>query len=179
MRIISGKYRGKQLIAPTGLPVRPTTDFAKTGLFNILGNQIDFKAVKLLDLFSGTGCISYEFASRGCENILAVDADQRCVKFIRTTFEQLNITGSEVVRADAFLFLKNCSETFDIIFADPPYDLKGIDRIPQLVNERQLLNTDGVLILEHASELKTDWGEHTVTRKYGHVAFTFFYNSTS
>ncbi|MEO8151406.1 MAG: 16S rRNA (guanine(966)-N(2))-methyltransferase RsmD [Bacteroidia bacterium] len=175
MRIISGKFRAKQIVAPANLPVRPTTDFAKTGLFNILAHKIDFEKVKLLDLCAGTGCISYEFASRGCENILAVDADTKCVKFIRDTFDKLNAIGCEVLRADAFQFLKNCNEKFDVIFADPPYDLKGTERIPQLVFENSLLNPGGLLIVEHSSAntLEGNYGKME-TRKYGHVAFTFY-----
>lgn len=175
MRIISGKYRGKVISAPANLPVRPTTDFAKTGLFNILNNKIDYEKIKLLDLFSGTGCISYEFASRGCENILAVDVEPKCIRFINDTFEKLNAIGCEALRADAFLFLKNCHEKFDVIFADPPYDLKGTERIPQLVFENNLLNEGGLLIVEHSSSniIESNYGKME-TRKYGHVSFTFF-----
>jgi 16S rRNA (guanine966-N2)-methyltransferase len=179
VRIISGKYRGKQIVAPSDLPVRPTTDFAKTGLFNILSNKIDFENVKLLDLCSGTGCISYEFASRGCENILAVDAETKCVKFINETFEKLNFIGCEALKADVFQFLKNCNEKFDVIFADPPFDLKGKERIPLLVFENKLLNENGILVLEHSSSnvIEGDF-RNTETRKYGNVAFTFFENKT-
>lgn len=175
MRIISGKYRARQIVAPANLPVRPTTDFAKTGLFNILSNKITFENVKLLDLCAGTGCISYEFASRGCENILAIDANSKCVKFIRDTFDKLDAIGCEVVRNDVFIFLKNCTEKFDIIFADPPYDLKGTERIPQLVFENNLLNPGGLLIVEHSSSttVEGNYGKME-TRKYGHVAFTFY-----
>ena len=175
MRIISGKFRGKNITAPPNLPVRPTTNFAKTGLFNILNNKIDYEKVKLLDLFSGTGCISYEFNSRGCTNILAVDVDVKCIKFINQTFGQLDAIGCETFKTDVFVFLKNCAETFDVIFADPPFNITLIERIPQLIAERNLLNKNGILILEHASDRTVDFSEMTrETRKYGNVAFSFF-----
>lgn len=175
MRIISGKFRGKNIVAPPNLPVRPTTDFAKTGLFNILNNKIDYDTVKLLDLFSGTGCISYEFNSRGCNNILAVDADIKCIKFINQTFGQLDAIGCETFKSDVFVFLKNCAETFDVIFADPPFDLPIIERIPQLITERNLLNKNGILVLEHASDRVVDFNGMTKeTRKYGNVSFSFY-----
>jgi len=175
MRIISGKFRGKLIKAPAALPVRPTTDFAKTGLFNILNNKIDYATVKLLDLFSGTGCISYEFNSRGCTNILAVDADTKCIKFINQTFGEMDAIGCETFKSDVFLFLKNCSESFDVIFADPPFDMQLIERIPILITERKLLNKGGLLVLEHASDRVVEFdGMTKETRKYGHVSFSFY-----
>ena len=164
-------------MAPSGLPVRPTTDFAKTGLFNILNNKIDFENAVLLDLFSGTGNISYEFLSRGCNDITCIDADARCVKFISQTLNQLQCLKSEVIKADVFRFLQMCHHQFSVIFADPPYEMKMYERIPELIFKNNLLQKEGLLIVEHASSNKIDFTEKFIeTRKYGHVAFSFFKN---
>ena len=126
MRIISGKYKGKRLMAPKKLPVRPTTDFAKEGLFNILNNKIRFDEVSLLDLFSGTGNISYEFASRGTDEVTSVDAHYGCVKYINQISEELDFS-IKTVKSDVFKYLKTTPFTFDVIFADPPYAIKQSD----------------------------------------------------
>ncbi len=162
-------------MAPKQLPVRPTTDFAKTALFNILANRIDFEEVSLLDLFCGTGNISYEFASRGCSNIVAVDENVACVKFVSETFKKLDVTGARVLRADVFRFLQTCDSRYDVIFADPPYDLKTTDTIPDLIFSKKLLNEDGLLIIEHQAKRKL---ESVVrpdeVRVYSNCAFSIF-----
>lgn len=175
MRIISGKFKGKQIHAPKGLPVRPTTDYAKTGLFNILNNRIEFETTKVLDLCTGTGSISYELVSRGCENITCVDANLMAVRFVQDTLNQLIPGKARVVRYDVFRFLEICNETYDLIFADPPYELAGIEKIPDLVFEKKLLNEGGMLILEHGENKSFEAHPHfQETRNYGKVNFSFF-----
>lgn len=178
MRIISGKHKGKRLIAPKKLPVRPTTDMAKESLFNILNNHYYFDAISVLDLFSGTGNISYEFASRGTQKILAVDQDYNCVKFINSTNKDLDLT-IDVVKSDVFKFLEKNVVKSDIIFADPPYDFEvnSFLKIPELVFERDLLNEEGMLIVEHSKH--TDISNHpnfSFSKKYGGNVFSFFEN---
>jgi len=180
MRIISGNFRGKIIVAPTDLPVRPTTDFAKTGLFNILNNQYNFFTADVLDLFSGTGNIAHEFVSRGCKSLVAVDNNKICTKFIEQTLERLNAEPTmEVVKSDASQYLMNTHRTFDIIFADPPYELSVIEDLHQIIMERKLLNKKGIVVFEH--EATKDYStllNFTDKRKYGNVAFTFFKNET-
>lgn len=175
MRIISGKYRSKQIHPPKNLPVRPTTDFAKEGLFSILVNRIDFENTKVLDLFAGTGNISYEFASRGTLSVKAVDLNFRCIEFIRKTSFELKFNNLSTLKSNAFQYLNNTINRFDIIFADPPYDLADSIQIPDLVFQNNLLNEDGLLIIEHSRNLTfaehPNFKEH---RKYGNVNFTFF-----
>ena len=162
-------------MAPSQLPARPTTDFAKTGIFNILANYVDFEEAVVLDLFCGTGNISYEFGSRGCSHLTAVDENSKCVKFVAESFKKLGMNEAKIIRADAFRFLESCTTTFDIIFADPPYDLQTTDRIPELVFKRQLLNEEGWLILEHQSKRKIESEIPPVeTRIYGNCAFSIF-----
>lgn len=177
MRIINGTYKGKVIRVPKDLPVRPTTDFAKEGLFNILSNKIDFEQIKVLDLFSGTGHISLEFASRGTREILSVDKHFKCVGFLKSISKDLKF-NIDVLKGDVFDFLKNCNQTFDLIFADPPYDLNNIPIIHQLVFDRQLLNKNGLLIIEHGPKTNLEnlvyFGQQ---RKYGNVNFSFFENS--
>lgn len=174
MRIIGGRYSGKTLKVPKGLPVRPTTDFAKEGLFNILNNRVDFESLAVLDLFSGTGHISLEFASRGSQQVTAVDEHIRCVIFLKQTAEQLAL-NIHTVKDDVFRFLENSHARFDLIFADPPYDLENFPRIHELVFSRELLNKDGYLIIEHGPKTNLEslagFLQH---RKYGNVHFSFF-----
>ena len=178
MRIISGRFRGKNIIAPASLPVRPTTDFAKTGLFNILNNKVEFEKVSFLDLFSGTGNISYEFISRGCTRITAVDADRQCIRFITDTAERLQAAGVRVIREDVFRFLMNCPDAYDVIFADPPFDLQKSLELPSIIFQNNLLKPGGWFILEHASGKELNIDPHfKETRKYGHVSFSFFQES--
>ena len=148
MRIVSGIHKGKRLTAPKKLPVRPTTDFAKEALFNILNNHYHFSNLQVLDLFSGTGNISYEFGSRGAESITAVDAHLDCVRYINKTSEELDLPIT-TVKSDVLKYLNSTNLTADIIFADPPYDFEkeALEKMVELTYERNLLKEDGVLII--------------------------------
>ncbi len=176
MRIIAGRYKGKRLIAPKKLPVRPTTDMAKEALFNILNNRYHFEDLKVLDLFSGTGNISFEFASRGVETITAVDENANCTRFINRTAKELDFAIT-VIKNDVYRHLKNETSTWDIIFADPPYHLKTNQfmELVDLVFENNILENEGVLIVEHSDQ--TDLSESpkfSESRKYGSSVFSFF-----
>ncbi|PRX55436.1 RsmD family RNA methyltransferase [Flagellimonas meridianipacifica] len=176
MRIIAGTYKGKRLIAPKKLPVRPTTDMAKESLFNILNNRYYLEDLKVLDLFSGTGNISFEFASRGSKSIIAVDSYAGCVQFISKISKELGFP-IQAIKSDVFKFLERTSERVDIVFADPPYNLsfEHFAKIVQLVFERQLLLEDGLLIIEHSDQ--TDLSSISgfiELRKYGNSVFSFF-----
>lgn len=175
MRIISGIYKGKQLIAPKNLPVRPTTDFAKEGLFNILNNKIDFENLQVLDLFAGTGNITFEFASRGAGKVHCIDKHTPCISYIKETAKALKLNIITTERADVFKYLEKSFAQFDLIFADPPYELENLPQIHQLVFSNNWLKADGLLIIEHGQ--KTDLTEregYLETRKYGNVNFSFF-----
>jgi 16S rRNA (guanine966-N2)-methyltransferase len=177
MRIISGKLRGRNINPPKNLPVRPTTDFAKEGLFNYLNNRIDFEGLKMLDLFSGTGNISLEFASRGVENIISVDMNNKCSSFLKKVSAELKIDNIHVVNQDVFRYLGFCKEKFDLIFADPPYDLNNAELLPKIIFERDLLNKDGLFILEHPKERNfQEYPNFEEQRHYGKVNFSFFVN---
>lgn len=176
MRIISGRYKRRVISPPKNLPVRPTTDMAKESLFNILDNYIDFKNSSVLDLFAGTGNISYEFVSRGCKAVTAVDKDFGCTKFINKIAQQLEMKELTVIRLDAFRFLATSKRKYDIIFADPPYQLSNIEDISKQVFEHELLNTEGWLIVEHPGEIDLSGSLHFYEhRKYGRVNFSFFH----
>ncbi len=178
MRIISGIHKGRKIIAPKKLPVRPTTDLAKESLFNILNNRFYFDEISVLDLFAGTGSISYEFASRGSENITAVDQDFGCVKFINQISDDLEL-NIQVLKADVFKFLENSFQKYKIIFADPPYALseEQFKNIHDLVFKNNLLEDDGLLIIEHSKHTKLTGLEHYAFGKvYGGNAFSFFEN---
>lgn len=175
MRIINGKHKGLILKPPKTLKARPTTDIAKEGLFNILANRFDFENVTILDLFAGTGSISYEFASRGCKSIHLVEMDFKHFAFIRKTITELKLNAITPIRYDAYKFLKNCTLQFDIIFADPPYDIKGIENIPDIVFTNNLLKNNGLLIIEHSKKTNISENSHYVeTRSYGNVHFSLF-----
>lgn len=176
MRIISGKHKGRNLQAPKKLPVRPTKDMAKESLFNILNNSYYFPDLKVLDLFSGTGNISYEFASRGVNDVLAIDAHAGCIEFIDKTVSILDM-NIRTLKSDVFTFLERNKEQFDIIFADPFYDMEPSDfeKLPQLVFENGLLSEDGVLIIEHSNRTSlADLPHYKNSRKYGGSVFSFF-----
>ncbi|GGG56983.1 methyltransferase [Croceivirga lutea] len=178
MRIISGRYRGKRLIAPKKLPVRPTTDMAKESLFNILNNQFYIEDIKVLDLFAGTGNISFEFASRGANSITAVDSHAGCIKYISKINEELDF-NIDIIKSDVFQYLKRTVEKFDVIFADPPYnlDLEKFQQIPALVFTNTLLQEDGLLIIEHSPQTNlSDLPNFKEQRKYGSSVFSFFQN---
>ena len=176
MRIVSGIHKGKKIIAPKKLPVRPTTDFAKEALFNILNNQYHFSALKVIDLFSGTGNITYEFGSRGATEIIAVDAHFECVKFINKMVGELDLPV-RTVKSDVFKFLKATGETANIIFADPPYDFEteSLQQIVELTFSRNLLEEGGSLIIEHSKKIDLSHIDHfREVRKYGNSVFSFF-----
>ena len=179
MRIISGKYKGKRLMAPKKLPVRPTTDMAKESLFNILQNRYYLEDLKVLDLFAGTGNISFEFASRGTKHITAVDAHAGCVTYILKIADELGFP-IEVRKINVFRLLEKNKESYDVIFADPPYDfeLKEFQDIPRLVFENGLLAENGTLIIEHSpqTDLSTE-ARFVESRKYGSSIFSFFTNN--
>lgn len=175
MRIISGKYKGKHIPVRKNFPSRPTTDFAKENIFNVIYNQFDFEQLEVLDLFSGTGSISYEFASRGCERIISVEKDFRSFDFIRKTVKELNFDTIRPVKTDAFRFLKKCTEKFDIVFADPPYDLFNLNEIPKMVFEAEILKPGAWFILEHGKTHQFNDNQHLInTRSYGSVQFSIF-----
>lgn len=175
MRIISGKYRGKRINPPAGSTARPTTDYARESLFNILSNRIDFSTVEVLDLFSGTGSISYEFASRGSKTIHLVEKNLRNILFIRKMIENMKFENVKTIHVDVKAFIHTCSYKYDIVFADPPYELKWLPQLPDLVINSGILKTDGIFILEHPKNMTfnshQNFFEH---RDYGSVNFSFF-----
>lgn len=174
MRIIGGRLKGLRIQAPQNLPVRPTTDLAKEALFNILVNQFDLESVRVLDLFSGTGNITLEFASRGVPEIISVDRHAGCIRFLRSMLEKHQLDEVKTYQSDVFKFLTMETEPFDLIFADPPYDLPHLDQIPQKVFERNLLAPSGYLIVEHPSMKKIDHPCFLEQRVYGSSSFSFF-----
>ncbi|WP_296386945.1 16S rRNA (guanine(966)-N(2))-methyltransferase RsmD [Winogradskyella sp.] len=176
MRIISGLYKGRRITAPKKLPVRPTTDMAKEALFNILNNQYYFDDISVLDLFSGTGNISYEFASRGTEQITAVDNHFGCIRFINETAEAFEMSIS-TIKSDVFKFLEKSKLKHTIIFADPPYDfdVEAFSKIPNLVFQNQLLEDEGLLIVEHSKHTDLSHLEYySHSKSYGGNMFSFF-----
>lgn len=175
MRIIGGRLKGRRIIAPKSLPVRPTTDFAKEALFNVLNHQVNYQDISLLDLFSGTGNISYEFASRGCSSILSVEQNFQCLKYIRKTAEELELPIN-TYKANVFKILdKEARSTYSLIFADPPYENDKLTTIPDLIFNNGWLKDEGILIVEHGPHTSFKNHEHFVDqRSYGHVNFSFF-----
>jgi 16S rRNA (guanine966-N2)-methyltransferase len=177
MRIISGIYKGRKLNPPRKNPARPTTDIAKEGLFNILQNNLELEDVSFLDLFGGTGNISFEMASRGCTHITNVELFRPNVEFIQKTSEMLN-APILAVRDDVFRFMADCSGQFDLIFAGPPYKLMNIDKIPDLVFQYDLLKPDGWFIIEHdPSQNFDDHQQFRHRRTYGSTNFSIFINN--
>jgi 16S rRNA (guanine966-N2)-methyltransferase len=179
LRIISGKFKGKLLNAPVDLPVRPTTDFAKTGLFNLLDNRVSFEDLSALDLFSGIASISLELISRGCKTVHSVENNRGCVAFQREIAKKWNVPELLIHQENVFSFLKkNATLSFPMIFADPPYDLKEAFAIPGMVFENLWLEPEGWLIMEHNGS--HDWKKnqgYLFTRNYGKVHFSFFQNN--
>lgn len=176
MRIISGSHKGKRLRAPKNLPVRPTTDFAKEALFNILNNRVDMQSLRVLDLFSGTGNIAYEFASRGAHEITAVDQHYGCCKFITATARELEFP-IRAIKSDVFNFLDKQLETYDLVFADPPYNFtkEQFSEIVSKVFDKALLAENGLVIIEHPKELNFgDLPYFLELRRYGGSCFSFF-----
>jgi len=178
MRIIGGALKGRRFNPPKNLPIRPTTDFAKEGIFNILDNNFYFESLKVLDLFSGTGNISFEFASRGSKDITCVDENAGCIRFIENTIGQLNIESILPIQIEVVEYLQLTSERFDIIFADPPYSSEDIEKLPILVFNNELLSDEGWLIIEH--QPKCSFKKHShfrQERKYGSSVFSIFSDS--
>jgi 16S rRNA (guanine(966)-N(2))-methyltransferase RsmD len=176
VRIISGKYKGRRIFPPKGLPVRPTTDMSKEALFNVLNNHFSFEGLKILDLFAGTGNISFEFASRGSTPITSVDADFGCVKFIKQVAAEYDFNIA-ATKSDVFQFLDRNKATYDIIFADPPYglDQKTFEKVVLTVFEKEALHDDGMMIIEHSKYTKLDHLIHFSFKKsYGGSIFSFF-----
>jgi len=180
VRIIAGKFGGRNILAPASLPVRPTTDYAKSGLFNILNNHFDFENLKVLDLFCGTGNISFEFASRGVNDIMCIDKHSGCVKFVSDFAEKIGAKGIHTVKSDVFKFMKQHEQQYDIIFADPPFELGETDSLTDLILRKKILKKDGWLIVEHLNKrkLKTEIPPDEV-REYGNCAFSIFKNSAA
>ncbi len=175
MRIIGGKLKGKVIMPPAGYKARPTTDFAKEGLFNILDNEYEFQDLKVLDLFGGTGSIAFEFASRGASRVYSVEMTRENASFIKTEAQRLGLSNVTMVRDNVFDFLPICKEKFDIIFADPPYALEGLDGIPDLIFSLGLLHPECYFILEHGGEHSFKEHPHFVKERcYGRVHFSFF-----
>ncbi|MND71884.1 Ribosomal RNA small subunit methyltransferase D [compost metagenome] len=175
MRIIGGKIGGLRLNPPTNLPVRPTTDIAKEALFNILQNRLEFDGLNCLDLFAGTGNISFELASRGVEHVDSVDLHFKCVQYITDTAKKMKLEQINTRKADVFKFITSCKSTYDLIFADPPYDIPKLPQLPKLVFDNNLLNNNGLLIVEHPSTRQMEEHPNFIeTRKYGYSSFSFY-----
>ena len=175
MRVVSGIYKGRNIQPPKNFRARPTTDFAKVGLFNILANYFDFSGIRVLDLFAGTGSISIEFASHGCRNIELVENDRVHMAFIKKLIRDWKISGINTNETSVFNYLKFPRIPFDIIFCDPPYDMEGIEHIPLKDINKGLLTEEGWLIMEHSGKFKFNKiGKFREVRNYGSVHFSFF-----
>jgi len=178
MRIISGKYGGRKINPPAKMPhTRPTTDIAKEGLFNIISNNISIPGIKTLDIFGGTGSISYELASRGAASLTIIEKDPKMADFIKNKIAELKIENCSLIKMDVFRFLESCNETFDLIFAGPPYALKEIDQLPVIIREKELLKKNGWFILEHtpANNYENE-PLFKAMRNYGTTIFSIFVN---
>lgn len=175
MRIIGGKYKSKQIRPPANFRARPTTDFAKEALFNILENNFDIEELSVLDLFAGTGSITYEFASRGARRISTVEMNSTHYRFIRQMVQQLDLVQVNLVRSDAYKVIRNPWEAYDLVFADPPFDLAGLENLPELVLDSELMEPGSWFILEHPSNMQFNHVPGIFDhRNYGNVNFSFF-----
>lgn len=175
MRIITGQFKGRHFDIPRTFKARPTTDFAKENIFNVLNGYIDFDGITALDLFAGTGSISLELVSRGCKEVVSVEKDRDHARFIAECMKKINAENDILIRGDVFRFLKSCHQQFDLIFADPPYALPELDTLPDLVFEHDLLAADGVFVFEHGKH--NDFSAHPrfkEHRSYGSVNFSIF-----
>ncbi len=179
MRIITGKYGGRKINPPSKMPyTRPTTDVAKEGLFNIIENNISINGIKTLDIFGGTGSISYELASRGAGNLTIIEKDVKMYAFIKKSIDDLKIENCRVIKMDVFRFLETNTETYDFIFAGPPYALKNIDDLPVIIKEKKLLKQNGWFILEHTPANNYEkFPLFKSSRNYGTTVFSIFINS--
>jgi 16S rRNA (guanine(966)-N(2))-methyltransferase RsmD len=178
MRIISGKYGGRRINPPANMPhTRPTTDIAREGLFNILHSRMDFEDIKTLDLFGGTGCISYELASRGASDLTIVEKDSTMHGFISQNINMLKIENCTILRLDVFSFLSACTEQYDFIFAGPPYALGTIDELPKIIVSKKMIAPEGFFVLEHTPRNNYENFEgFSFQRNYGTTVFSFFIN---
>lgn len=177
MRIITGEYKGRHFDIPKTFKARPTTDFAKENIFNVMTGYIDFDDATALDLFSGTGSISLELVSRGCQSVISIEADKDHHAFIRQCLKKLNTDRCVPIRGDVFRFIKGCHQQFDFIFADPPYALPDLPKIPSMVFEHNMLKPDGVFVFEHGKDNDFSDDPHFVEhRSYGSVNFSIFKN---
>ena len=178
MRIIGGKYKGRRIVPPGNLKARPTTDYARESLFNILNNRIDFEGLTVLDLFSGTGSISYEFASRGAGEVHLVERDVKHIAGIRRIIKDMEMTNIKPIHIDVRAYLKACKFKYDLVFADPPYELKWLKLLPDLISEANVIKEEGFIIIEHPKNMSFEghklFFEH---RNYGGVNFSFFRGS--
>lgn len=175
MRIISGLYKGRRISTPTNIKARPTTDFAKEGLFNLLNNRIDFEDIDVLDLFAGTGSVGFEFISRGCRSVTAIENYKTQCDFIQKVCKELKINNLQLLKMDVLKFINSTNLQFDFIFADPPYQLGNLEELPDLIFKNELLKSDGLFVLEHSA--KNNFKEHPNFidhRAYGNVNFSFF-----
>lgn len=175
MRIITGIYKGRRFDIPRTFKARPTTDFAKENIFNVIQGYMDLEDTVALDLFAGTGSISLELISRGCRQVISVEGDRDHASFIRQCLQKLDDDACSIVRGDVFRFLKSCRQQFDFIFADPPYALKELPEIPGLVLDKGILAEDGIFVFEHGKQY--DFSSHPrflEHRSYGSVNFTLF-----
>jgi len=175
MRIVGGKYRNRRLHPPAEMEARPTTDFAKEGLFNVLQHSVALEGIRVLDLFAGTGNISLEFLSRGAAEVISVDQDRKLFDFMQRTSRELNESGWRMVKSDVFSFLNNHRGQYDIVFADPPFHMEGLERVPAMVLQSGLLGTEGLLIVEHQEKVDLSKLQgYQRTRSYGLIEFSFF-----
>lgn len=177
MRIIGGRFGSRRFNPPANnWPTRPTTDYAKEALYNILQHKIDFEETKMLDLFGGTGNHCYEFLSRGSNDVTYVDSFGKCVAFVKKTAKELEVEDElTIIKSDVFRFIKSCTDQFDFIFADPPYHIKTLSQLPDLILEQNLLTDNGILVIEHDRNNNfEDHDRNTDVRKYGGCMFSFF-----
>lgn len=175
MRIIGGKYKSRRIQVPPNLKARPTTDFAREGLFNVLNNLLDWEETTALDLFSGTGSVAFELISRGCPYVVSVEQNQHHFNFICRAQEKLETKELFPVKADVFKYLQSLKHQFDFIFADPPYDLPDTGKIPEIIIHKQLVKEGGIFVMEHSKNLNFSHLPHfKEERKYGSVHFSFF-----
>lgn len=175
MRIVGGQYKGRQFNPGKSFKARPTTDMAKESLFNILQNKVDFEQITVLDLFSGTGSISFEFASRGCQDITSVEQNFHHHRFIQEVIARLGEKHIKAIKANAFVFVEKTAQTYDLIFADPPYDHKHFAEIPSLILSKDILKPEGLFILEHSKNYDfSNYPGFIEVRNYGSVHFSFF-----
>ncbi len=176
MRIIGGTHKGRRIHPPAKMPfTRPTTDIAKEGLFNTLTHMVDFEGLKTLDIFGGTGSISYELASRGAAQLTIIERDKKMARFIDTNIKAFDFKNCQLVQMEVFKFLEQCREQYDFIFAGPPYALVEIDTLPDIIFEKQMLYPDGLFILEHTPRNNYEQHPHFIkTKHYGTTLFSFF-----